>query len=503
MWVAPGYQTTNEDTGVHWLFGTVVRVPKPQLVPVTYLFVYQNKSPTWKISIQCFCSCLQSTLFDILSELTRLPSRMKREASLEAESGPATKQARLSPSALNNNDILSLEVKDYKKTLFNRLCKDFGWSPTEAVRAKIGQLLSIDTLRSDLEPALFAFVQHLSFVWHAHEGALLIGSKKVNGRVRLIWYKPYTPGASVGSSLWIEHPDSVEDGGLLKYTARLGDVIDQVLVSHFWPSFTTAFGLTSDEGNYKYISGVHTILLTFPKLRKSCPIYELRRWAEGRLTTVTNHVPLRKYELPFLPDSVWMSKPLESQRPPTYTPSQGSASGSIASSSPSTARRSSVREIDRIQNIIQPQRGQTSTGVEKQDKRKPGPPLPSIAGSGGSEPTESSETASEAAAEVFENTSSKGDHQLEPELDDPALQHMHDILHSACIKISAAEPDAAANEQVQMTLTFPAHIFRQQSAFQLSPIASVDLPPIVPPRRLVLEALCALAMNTVDSDSQR
>jgi hypothetical protein len=54
-----------------------------------------------------------------------------------------------------------------------------------------------------------------------------------------------------------------------------------------------------------------------------------------------------------------------------------------------------------------------------------------------------------------------------------------------------------------MTLTFPAHIFRQQSAFQLSPIASVDLPPIVPPRRLVLEALCALAMNTVDSDSQR
>lgn len=428
---------------------------------------------------------------------------MKREASLEAEGGSATKQARLSPSALVKDDVPSLEVKDSTKTLFERLCKEFGWSPNEAIRAKISHLLSIDRSRSNLEPALFAFVQHLSFVWHSHEGALFIGSKKVNGRVRLIWYKPSTPGASVGSSLWIEHPGSVEDGGLLKYTARLEDMVDQVLVSHFWPSFTTAFGLTSDEGNYKYISGVHTILLTFPKLRKSCPIYELRRWAEGRLTTATDHVPLRKYELPFLPESVWMSKPLESQLPRTYTPSQGSASGSIASSSPSTARRSSIREIDRIQNIIQPQRGQTSTGAEKQEKRKPGPPLPSIAGSCESEPTVSSETASEAAAEVFENTSSNDDHQLEPELDDPALKHMHDILNSACIKISATEPDAAANEQVQMTLTFPAHIFRQQSALQLSPITSVDLPPIVPPRRLVLEALCALAMNTVDSDAQR
>ncbi|KAH0001778.1 hypothetical protein KCU78_g14706, partial [Aureobasidium melanogenum] len=414
---------------------------------------------------------------------------MKREASLEAEGGSATKQARLSPSALVKDEVPSLEVKDSTKTLFERLCKEFGWSPTEAIRAKISHLLSIDRSRSNLEPALFAFVQHLSFVWHSHEGALFIGSKKVNGRVRLIWYKPSTPGASVGSSLWIEHPGSVEDGGLLKYTARLEDLVDQVLVSHFWPSFTTAFGLTSDKGNCKYISGVHTILLTFPKLRKSCPIYELRRWAEERLTTATDHVPLRNRWSPNFLEPIHHLKALHRALSPHRVlalPADQPSERLIAS------RTSFNLSADK-----------PHTGAEKQDKRKPGPPLPSIAGSCESEPTVSSETASEAAAEVFENTSSKDDRQLEPELDDPALKHMHGILNSACIKISATEPDAAANEQVQMTLTFPAHIFRQQSALQLSPIVSVDLPPIVPPRCLVLEALCALAMNTVDSDAQR
>ncbi|KAK6004622.1 hypothetical protein QM012_008484 [Aureobasidium pullulans] len=431
---------------------------------------------------------------------------MKREASLDdAEGGPATRQARLSPSALDSDDSPCLEVRDSTRPLFRRLCKEFGWPPTGAIGAKISHLLGIDTSRSDLEPALFAFVQHLSFIWHADEGALFIGVKKVNDRHRLIWYKPSTSGASVGSSLWMDRPGSHDNNGMSSYTPRMNDVVDQVLVSRFWPSFTTAFGLTSDEGNYKYISGVHTILLTFPRLGKSCTNTELRRWAAGRLTALTDHVPLRKYELPFLPESVWMSKSIEPQRPRMYTPSGGSSSGAVIPSSSSTTRQSSVREIERIQNIIQTQRGQKHTGHGRLDKRKPRSPQPTVAESGEriSEPLESSETASEAATEGLKSTSPKDDRQFELELNAPAVKRMHEIFDSACIKISAIELDAAANAQVQMTFTFPAQVFQQQSVLHFSPIASVDLPPIAPLRRLVLEALCALAMNTVDDDGQR
>ncbi|KAG9598499.1 hypothetical protein KCU77_g7470, partial [Aureobasidium melanogenum] len=386
---------------------------------------------------------------------------MKREASHDAEGGPAIKQARLSPSALDNDNILSLEVKDSAKTLFRRLCKDFGWSPTEPIRVKIGQLLSIDTSRSNLEPALFAFVQHLSFVWHVHENALFVGSKKT-------------------------------------------DVVGQVLVDRFWPAFTTAFGLTSDEGNYKYISGVHTILLTFPRLRKSCTISELGRWAEGRLTTATDHIPLRKYELPFLLESVWMSKPLEPQRPQPVTPSEGSRSGPTVQTNSTTGRRSSVREIDRIQNIIQMQRKQLLTGIGSHDKRNPGSPQSSIAESGerSYEPLEFSETASEVASEVSKNTSSKDNHRFEFGLNESAIRRMHDALNSPCIEISATESDAAANAKVEMTLTFDARVFRQQTALQLSSITSVESPPILPSRRAAIEMLCALAMETVVDDIQ-
>ncbi|KAH0360347.1 hypothetical protein KCU65_g9452, partial [Aureobasidium melanogenum] len=423
---------------------------------------------------------------------------MKREASLDAEGGPATKQARLSPSALENDDTPSLEVRDSYKTLFKRLCRDFGWSPTEPIRAKIGQLLSIDTSRSNLEPALFAFVQHLSFVWHAQESALFIGSKKVNGRVRLIWYKPSTPGASVGSSLWIDQTSQYHENGIAPYTPPKNDVAGQVLVDRFWPSFTTAFGLTSNEGNYKYISGVHTILLTFPKLRKSCNISELGRWAEGRLTTATDHAPLRKYELPFLPESVWMSKPLDLQRPQPVTPSEGSKSRP-------TVHRSSIREIDRIQNPIQTQREQLLTGVGRHDKRNPGSPQPSIAESDerSHEPLGSSETASEVTSEVSKNTSSRDDRQIAFGLNESAIKRMHDALNSPCIKISATEPDATANAKVEMTLTFDARVFRQQPALQLSPITSVESPPVLPSRRAAIRMLCALAMGTVVDDAQK
>lgn len=297
------------------------------------------------------------------------------------------------------------------KMYFRGLCIKFGWTPTELIRSKIVDLLGVETSRIDeFEPALFAFVQHLSFIWN--EDALFVGSKKINNMNRAVWYKPLRPGDSIGDSLWLDQRGSFNGDKIHKCTVRS----NEPLVDYFWPSFTTAFGLSRGQCDPRYISGVHTILLTFPKLRKSCPDYEIRAWTEGRLTTATDHTPLRKYELPFLPESVWMSKPVGSQRPGPITPSEGSRSRPGAHANSITGRRSSIREIERIQNIIQGQRRQLEGTGERRNRGKPDSNRHSVLESveTSSEVCETNETASEANTGVYKNTTSESDGRLTP-----------------------------------------------------------------------------------------
>lgn len=271
---------------------------------------------------------------------------MKREASSDPETRPVAKQACLSLDASNSDQASNLLVKPSVEPLFRRLCRQFGWSPTELTCTKISDLLSIDTSRTNnVEPALFAFVQHFPFIWN--DGALFIGSKRINNIVRSVWYKPFTLGDSVGESLHLNHKDSFNGSSLHKSTPKL----DESLVDYFWPSFTTAFDLTSQRGDYKYITGVHTILLEFPKLRKLCSDYELRAWAEGRRSRATDHTPLRKYELPFLPDSVWMSKPIPKRAPrgaPPPTDPGGFSTRSDRQLSSMAVPRSSIENVVRV-----------------------------------------------------------------------------------------------------------------------------------------------------------
>ncbi|CAD0100216.1 unnamed protein product [Aureobasidium mustum] len=441
---------------------------------------------------------------------------MKREASIDAEGGPATKQARLSPSALDNDNIPSLEVKDATKTLFRGLCKEFGSTPTEPIRTKISQLLDIDPSESDLEPALFAFVQNLSFIWRANESALFIGVKNVKGRDRLIWYRPFIPGASVGACLWIDLIGPYHDDGLVRYHPPHEDVVDQVLVDRFWPSFTTAFGLTNEDGNYKYIAGVHTILSTFPRLRTSCTTSELRRWAEGRSTTATHYVPLRKYELPFLPESVWMSKPIGSQRLQPVTASEDSKSRPTTQPNSTTDRRASIRELGRIQSIISGQAGQRRQldGIgEQQNRGKPEVKRHSVSETVERSPAsfEINEAASEANTEVYQNITSESDRQSASEesfehIDLTAVDHVNQLLQQNNIEVAFGTPhltNGTAQANVQLTVTFPTRIRQQQPqpALQFSFINSIDTPPVLPSRRAALELLYALAMETVVGDT--
>ncbi|CAD0112085.1 unnamed protein product [Aureobasidium uvarum] len=446
---------------------------------------------------------------------------MKREASSDDESRPAAKQARLSSNALYSDNNPPLKIKPSMKSHFEWLCREFGWAPNELTREKIMDLLGMEPGRnSNVEAALFAFVQHLSFVWN--DDALLIGSKQINNIMRTIWYRPLGPGASVGDSLWLNERDKFDGGKIHKYSPRL----NCNLVDRIWPSFTTAFDLSSYKGDYRYISGVHTILLTFPKLRKSCGDRELRAWVEGRMSTATEHTPLRKYELPFLPESVWMSKPFGSLRPQPITPSEGSSSRPSPQSSPATTRRSSVRELDRIQNILQGQRKQLGSASGQQDKRSSESGRLSISESveKSPEPSETTEATSQASTEVIKNDAPGSDLQSPPMgyIDLTTNDHVNQLLQQNGIEVALGTPDRLAQANVQLTVTFPARIAQNQpqpvlefssvtsadlapilpSALEFSLVTSVDSPPVMPSRRAVLEALCALAMNTMNGDTQ-
>jgi hypothetical protein len=360
--------------------------------------------------------------------------------------------------------------------------------------------------RSDnVEPALFAFVKHVPFIWN--DGALFIGSKRINDTIRSVWYNPLTPGDSVGESLYLNQRDSFNGDSIHKCTPKF----DEALVDRFWPYFTTLFDLSIEKGDYKYITGVHTILFTFPKLRKSCSDRELRAWAEGRSNRATDHVPLKKYELPFLPESVWMSKPIGWRPPPgprPSTPYGDSSSRQSRHSSSTTLHHSSIKDIERVQSLIQDQRGRLVTDHEQQADS-----YPELDRHNSSEWIEKSYEPTEATPEAITEVSNIAASQVErkttptgrPDLS--TANSGNRVFQQDDVELSFRTADRilldrSTVEEVRLTVIIPTHILLPQPVLQFSPLASVDIPPIVPPRRLILEALCALAMTTVENDTQ-
>jgi hypothetical protein len=87
-------------------------------------------------------------------------------------------------------------------------------------------------------------------------------------------------------------------------------------------------------------------------------------------------------------------------------------------------------------------------------------------------------------------------------LDLSAIDHVNHILQHNNIDISFGGTERTAEAQVQLTVTFPARVSQQKPALQLSPVTSIGTQPVVPSRRLVLEALCALAMTAAVDDTQ-
>ncbi|CAD0112092.1 unnamed protein product [Aureobasidium uvarum] len=196
------------------------------------------------------------------------------------------------PPILDASERQPIKIKESLRTRFDNLCEEAGWTPTNAVRDELIKLTKLDNERKlrDCEAALFAFVQHLDFVWNS--GWVLLGRKKFDEGVLYVWYRPiYGPRRrliefSYGSSKTVFKP------------VELKDRVDKDKV---WLPFTKLFDLTnlSRDSQNLYLTGVYEILKKFTYMR--CILDP-----NGPEDAVVRHGHPQLPPLPFKPGSVWL-----------------------------------------------------------------------------------------------------------------------------------------------------------------------------------------------------
>lgn len=183
-----------------------------------------------------------------------------------------------------------IEVKEAVRDRFNSLCEEAGWTPTDAIRHALMVLTKIDGWRQrECEAALFAFVQHLDFVWM--NGWVLLGIKKFKAGVLCVWYRP----------IYSTKFRSIEFCyGSQKTVFKPVDVKDRVDKDKVWPPFVKLFDLTNipREKQNLYLIGVFEILQKFTYMRG---FLDPNDSEDSALRPAS-------VELHFLPGSVWLKQ---------------------------------------------------------------------------------------------------------------------------------------------------------------------------------------------------
>ncbi|THX84928.1 hypothetical protein D6D05_03054 [Aureobasidium pullulans] len=142
-------------------------------------------------------------------------------------------------------------VKRSHKAKFNRLCTLHNWTPSEKVRDKLADLLSLSGPRlqsSELLP--LAFVQFYPFIWV--QDMLLLGYNEANDSV---WYKA--------------HP---AEGGIARgryYNSAQENFRGKQTVTRYWQSWVDVFDIDKQglDRSHEFFTGVYLILKKFPNLR--------------------------------------------------------------------------------------------------------------------------------------------------------------------------------------------------------------------------------------------
>ncbi|TIA11442.1 hypothetical protein D6C80_07499 [Aureobasidium pullulans] len=142
-------------------------------------------------------------------------------------------------------------VKRSHKANLNRLCTLHNWTPSEKVRDKLADLLSLSGPRlqsSELLP--LAFVQFYPFIWV--QDMLLLGYNEANDSV---WYKA--------------HP---AEGGIARgryYNSAQENFRGKRTVTRYWQSWVDVFDIDKQglDRSHEFFTGVYLILKKFPNLR--------------------------------------------------------------------------------------------------------------------------------------------------------------------------------------------------------------------------------------------
>ncbi|KAG9558904.1 hypothetical protein KCU71_g6815, partial [Aureobasidium melanogenum] len=217
------------------------------------------------------------------------PMTTRRRARDTAQAGKPRLKYPVVPPILEATEPHAVEIKEDLRERFDNLCEEAGWAPTNAIREELKVLTKLDTnwKQRDCEAALFAFVQHLDFVWM--NGYVLLGRKKFKEGILCVWYRPiYTPTERRIEFCYGPRKTVFKPEGLL----------GRVDKDKIWPPFTKLFDLTNlkrDKQNL-YLTGVWEILHKFKHMRG---ILDPNGFEDN--VSRPGHP-----ELPFLPGSNWL-----------------------------------------------------------------------------------------------------------------------------------------------------------------------------------------------------
>ncbi|OBW66365.1 MAG: Ubiquitin-conjugating enzyme [Aureobasidium pullulans] len=399
----------------------------------------------------------------------------------------------INPDTIRVSEADSIEVKELVRTRFDNLCKEAGWTPTNAIRNDLELLAKVDAewRKRRCETALFAFVQHLDFVWD--DGYVLLGRKKFEDGVFAVGYRP----------LYEEKARKIVFCYGPEHTVfRPVETAERVDEDKIWPPFTRLFDFANliREDQNTYLIGVYEILSKFKSMRRALD-------PDNPGIALSSSEPP---ELPFLPGSKWLREQrslhrhsIPSRRSETelrdrlLAQSQDSTNGRIliddeerhqatlsACALESDIRHSALKQgHKRKRSDTSDSDGSTrkNRNFSQNTVSKVSPKSPSRSQQSSVDPLDGTQERPEIASE------SASAHEASRTLMAHLMQHIE-------VSCSVAETDNIPRARI--TATLPKALF-QASTLKLSAMVSTNTAPVGRSRECVIRALEDIAMGSL------
>ncbi|THX95469.1 hypothetical protein D6D02_09952 [Aureobasidium pullulans] len=364
----------------------------------------------------------------------------------------------INPDTIRVSEADSIEVKELVRTRFDNLCKEAGWTPTNAIRNELELLAKVDAewRKRRCETALFAFVQHLDFVWD--DGYVLLGRKKFEDGVFAVGYRP----------LYEEKARKIVFCYGPEHTAfRPVGTAERVDEDKIWPPFTRLFDFANliREDQNTYLIGVYEILSNFKSMRRALD-------PDNPGIALSSSEPP---ELPFLPaqsqDSTNGRISIDDEKRHQVTPSACALESDIRHSALKQGHKRKRSDTSDSDGSTRKNRISSQNTVSRSQQSSV-------------DPLDGTQERPEVASE------STSAHEASRTLMAHLMQHIE-------VSCSVAETDNIP--RVRITATLPKALF-QASTLKLSAMVSINTAPVGRSRECVIRALEDIAMGSLSKN---